>query len=153
MQIPTVPGATIRGTTYHFDLPIPVMIRVLRGGRKVRRGTMATSDPKDATRQITADRALFDRQIEEAQRKTTQARLKKFLDPADAAIVEALGDSGSIPPTIADLRKQAVFLLAGRSADAYDDAQDFPEGIQRDLASWCHSLRLIPLSGAKTRGA
>jgi len=82
----------------------------------VKRGTTGTSDPREAARQVTALRAQFDREVKEAQRRADQARLKKLLDPADAALVDALGGPAQVVEAIEDMRRQMAFLIAALPA-------------------------------------
>lgn len=112
MATPTkVSGTKLRGTTYHLNIPIPAPIRHLYGGKAAFEKSTGSSDPKEAARQVMAQRTEFNTQVKDAQRKADQARLKKLLDPADAAAVEALGGAQNLPKTIADLRKWMAFRV------------------------------------------
>lgn len=118
MTLPPIPGATIRGTTYHFNVPIPAAIREAHGGVMVKRGTMGTSDPREAERQVTSMRAYFDREVKDAQRRADQARLKKLLDPSDAGLVDALGGPSQVVAGVEGLRYQMAYLTAALPASA-----------------------------------
>ena len=58
------PGyAKIRGNTYHGDIPVPKAIHHLYAAKDgpTMRGTMDTSNSREAERQIREQRAVFDR--------------------------------------------------------------------------------------------
>jgi integrase len=103
----------LRGSTYHLNIPIPPSIRAEYGGKVAFERSTGSSDPKEAERQVTDQRAEFNRQVREAQRRADQARLKSMLDPADAATIAALGGPGGLVKAIEGLRQQAAFLIAG----------------------------------------
>jgi integrase len=109
MQLPKVAYTKQRGKTYHLNIPIPAPIRPLYGGKATFEGTTKSSDPKEAERQVNAHRVTFDIQVKEAQRTADQARLRRLLDPADAAVVDTLGGAEKVSAMIDSLREQAAF--------------------------------------------
>jgi len=117
--LPKVPGTQQRGTTYHFNLPIPTTIRDLYDNKAAFRGTMKTSDPKEAEAKIRFQRTIFDQQLEDRAREEDRERLSKLLTNDQKAALDAVGGTGEIPSHIAELRKAAAFLTAGEGATEY----------------------------------
>lgn len=119
MNLPKVPGTQIRGTTYHYNLPIPTAIQsqytAFPAG--VMRGTLKTSDPKDAASKIGDQRTIFGRQVKEAQRLADRDRLLGTLGQEDRDLLAEIGGAEKLLGTIRDLRLQAAFTLAGTGAD------------------------------------
>jgi len=115
--------AKLRGTTYHFNIPIPPSIRNLHPTHPtgIFRGTMKTSDPDEADRQVRKQKAIFDEQEKQAARRKDRDRIASLLDPSDLNLIEEIGGIQNVVPTIIELRKQAAFTLAGRGADFPDD--------------------------------
>lgn len=116
MKLPKIEYTKQRGGRYHLNIPIPAEIRQLYNSKAAFERTTGTSDPAEAKRQVTDQRAIMERQRREAQTKADKARLKSLLDPADAEIVNALGGADQLPTLIAELRKTSAFLEAGRGA-------------------------------------
>ncbi|MDB5659104.1 MAG: hypothetical protein JWS10_1719 [Cypionkella sp.] len=119
MNLPKVPGTQIRGTTYHYNLPIPTAIQsqytAFPAG--VMRGTLKTSDPKDAASKIGDQRTIFGRQVKEAQRLAERDRILGTLGQEDRDLLAEIGGAEKLLGTIRDLRLQAAFTLAGSGAD------------------------------------
>lgn len=112
ITLPAISGAILRGKRYRFNLPIPKTIRVLYNNDNVFRGTMGTSDPAEANRQVTDQKAIFNRQIRNAQRDANQARVKILLKPSDRSTVTALGGAEIVPHAFDHLRGNVAFLEA-----------------------------------------
>ena len=123
----------LRGLTYHLNIPIPPSIRAKYSGKAAFECTTGTSDAKEAKRQARAQKAIFDSEVREATRRADQARLRKLLDPADAATVESLGGAENLPKAVEDLRKQMAFLIAGQGATGFLDDEDLPPDAMRDI--------------------
>ncbi len=96
-------------------------------------GTTKSSDPKEAERQVNAHRVTFDIQVKEAQRKADQARLKRLLDPADAAVVDTLGGPDKIAPMIEGLREQAAFAAGTENATDLPPDADVEPDVMQDI--------------------
>ncbi|MES2666093.1 MAG: site-specific integrase [Pseudomonadota bacterium] len=133
MTLPKVKYTKQRGGYYHLNIPIAAPIRREYGGKVAFERSTGSSDPKEAERQVTAQRAVFDIQLRAAQRKVDQARLKTLLDPADAATVETLGGPQNLPKAVDGLREQVAFLIAGYGAMGFPDDEDLPPDAMRDI--------------------
>jgi hypothetical protein len=133
MPLPKVKYTKQRGGYYHLNIPIPPAIRREYGGRVAFEQTTGSSDPKEAERRVTAQRAAFDIQVRGAQRRADQARLKSLLDPVDAAAVEALGGPSGLSPAIEGLRGQAALLMAGQGAADFPEDEDLPPDAMREI--------------------
>lgn len=116
MKLPTVEYTKQRSRRYHLNIPIHASIRHLYSDKAAFERSTGTSDPEEAKRQVTDQRAIMERQKQDAQAKADKARLKKLLDPDDAATVDALGGAEQLPALINQLRKTSAFLEAGRGA-------------------------------------
>lgn len=110
--LPKVPGTKVRGTTYHLNIPVPVALRAEYGGREVLEGTLRTSDPKDAERQVRARKAEFDSRLASKRFRADQARLLAALDPTDRALVEELGGPAGLMAEVRRLRDSVAFVTA-----------------------------------------
>jgi hypothetical protein len=133
MPLPKVPYTKQRGGKYHLNIPIPASIRPEYGGKVAYERTTGSSDPKEAERQVTAQRAHMDTQVKEAQRRANQARLKSLLDPADATAVETVGGPSGLSPTIESLRVQMAFLMAGQGATDFPEDEDLAPDAMREI--------------------
>lgn len=122
-----------RSGYYHLNIPIPAPIRHEYAGKVAFERSTGTTDPKEAERQVAAQRVTFDIQTRAAQRKADQARLKTLLDPADAATVESLGGAENLPKAVEDLRKQMAFLIAGHGTTGFADDENLPPDVMRDI--------------------
>ena len=119
MTLTTIAGTQIRGTTYHFNLPIPTLIKHLYPNHPtgIFRGTLKTSDAKDAERKVREQRAIFDRQVTETDRLQDRSRILETLGQEDRDLLAEIGGADKLLQTIRQLRQQAAFTLAGRGAD------------------------------------
>ncbi|SDY65253.1 site-specific integrase [Citreimonas salinaria] len=120
-SLPKVAGTQQRGTTYHFNVPIPVEIRPLYGDKAAFRGTMKTADPKVAEAKVRRQRTIFDQQVADKVRKEDLKRLQDLLTGDQRAALEAIGGAEELAPHIAELRKMAAFLTAGMGAEEAED--------------------------------
>lgn len=127
-KLPTVSGAQIRGTTYHFNLPIPTDIRHLYGGKAAYRGTMKTADPKEAERQVRKQRTLFDEQLSQKRRDEDRARLAELLTDDQRSQLEDIGGHQNLLTHIKELREIAAFGFVG--LDDHDDDRE-PNAMER----------------------
>jgi integrase len=120
MSFKTVPGTQIRGTTYHFNLPIPKAIQAdypsFPAG--IMRGTLRTSDPREAESRVREQRAIFDRQVKETHRLADRDRILGTLGQEDRDLLAEIGGPDRLLDTIRSLRREAAFTMAGRGADA-----------------------------------
>ena len=114
--LPKVSGTQQRGATYHFNLPIPKAIRDLYDGKAAFRGTMKTSDPKEAEKKIRDRRFTFDKQLEQRKRDEDMKRLADLLTEDQRAALDAIGGTGKITTHVDGLRKAAAFMTAGIGA-------------------------------------
>src|SRR6056297_1270664 len=123
--LPQVPGTQQRGATYHFNLSIPKALRDLYEGKAAYRGTMKTSDPKEAEKKVRRQRTIFDEQVEKRKRDADMKRLAELLTEDQRAALDAIGGAGQITAHVEGLRKAAAFLTAGIGAtDAPDEEID-----------------------------
>ncbi|MCL6286005.1 hypothetical protein M3P21_21040 [Ruegeria sp. 2012CJ41-6] len=132
-ELPTVPGTQQRGPTYHFNIPIPKAIRDLYDNKAAFRGTMKTSDPKEAKSKVELQRTVFDQQVKDRARAEDRERLSKLLTDDQKAALEAIGGVEEVPAHIAELRKIAAFLTAGEGATEHladDEEADLMSEIQ-----------------------
>ena len=129
-----VTGTKQRNGTYHFNIPIPAKIQHLYPAKtsgKVKSvfdGTMKTSDPKDAERQVRAQKTIMDRQVADAKRKADQDRIAATLDPTDARLLAELGGIEGLLQAIKEQRSIAAITMAGIGADHSDHNQVEVEG-------------------------
>lgn len=119
MNLPKVPGTQIRGTTYHFNLPIPTLIQVQHPAfpAGVMRGSLRTSDPKVAASRVGEQRAIFDRQVSETRRLADRDRILGSLGQDDRDLLAEIGGPGKLLDTLKGLRQQAALMLAGAGAE------------------------------------
>jgi integrase len=103
----------LRGVTYHLNIPIPPAIQAKYDGKVAFERSTGTTDANEAEKQVRVQKAIFDTEVREAARRADQARLRKLLDPADAAAVDSLGGVAGLVEAVEGLRKQAAFLMAG----------------------------------------
>ncbi|WP_375552972.1 site-specific integrase [Roseovarius mucosus] len=117
-------GTQQRGQTYHFNLPIPPVIRDLYDNKAAYRGTMKTSDPKEAEKKVRRQRTIFDEQVERRKRDADMKRLAELLTEDQRAALAAIGGAGQITAHVEGLRRAAAFLTAGIGAtDAAPDEE------------------------------
>lgn len=132
-MLPKIKYTKQRGGYYHLNIPIPASIRREYGGRLAYERTTGSSDPKEAERQVTAQRAAFGVREKAAQRRADQARLKALLDPAEVAAVESLGGPQHLSRAVGGLRTQMAFLIAGQGATEFANDEDLPPDVMRDI--------------------
>lgn len=119
----------LRGTTFHYNIPIPSEIRhhyPAKTPGKVKSvfdGTMKTSDPKEAERLVRAERVHMDRHVKAAKRQQEQDRIAATLDPADARLLAELGGVEGLLQAIKEQRAVAAFTLAGIGSEYPDPDQ------------------------------
>lgn len=120
MTLQKVPGTLVRGATYHFNLPIPATLKAAYPAHKggVMRGTLGTSDPKQAADRVQEQKAIFARQVQEARRLADRDRLLGTLGQEDRDLLAEIGGAEKLLDTIRGLRRQAAFLVAGAGAGA-----------------------------------
>lgn len=120
MTLQTVKHTKVRGTTYHYNIPIPSQIQYLYPSKTVGKvkkifdGTMKTSDPKEAERLIRAQKVVMDRQLQEVTRKADQDRIAKMFAPEDAKLLTEIGGVDGLLDTVKEYRIKAAFALAGQ---------------------------------------
>lgn len=149
---PQVPGAQQRGTTYHFNLPIPKVIRDLYDGRAAYRGTMKTADPKEAEKKVRRQRTIFDEQVEQRKRDADVKRLAELLTEDQRAALDAIGGAGRITGHVEGLRKAAAFLTAGSGVTPDEEIDAATEIGQRASAAADRAYRdsyISEIRGAK----
>ncbi|SHJ78222.1 Phage integrase family protein [Palleronia salina] len=119
MSLPKVPGTKVRGTTYHLNLPIPKTVQNLHPKHPtgIMRGTLKTSDPKEAAREVNERRAILERQVKEAKRLADRERLLGTLGQEDRDLLTEIGGPEKLLEELRSLRKQAAFAMAGSGAD------------------------------------
>lgn len=123
LSLPKVPGTQQRGATYHFNLPIPVVIRDLYDGRTAFRGTLKTSDPKIAEAKVRRQKTIFDDQVVAAQKKKDRDRLEALLSEDQRATLAEAGGVEELAAHVKELRKVAAFITAGMGAETGDPIQ------------------------------
>jgi len=123
VKLEAVSGALVRGTTYHFNIPIPAGIQHLYGGKAAFRGTMKTSDPKAAAGKVTTQRAIFIEQAAQVQREAEMARLAELLTEGQRSKLNAIGGADALPKHVADLRKAVALLTAGLGSEINPDEE------------------------------
>lgn len=119
MGLPKVAGTQVRGTTYHFNLPIPKPIQAEYPAfpAGIMRGTLRSADPKEAERLVREQRAIFDRQVKESRRLADRDRILGTLRQEDRDLLAEIGGPDKLLGTIRSLRLQAAFTLAGAGGE------------------------------------
>ncbi|WP_295074642.1 site-specific integrase [Tabrizicola sp.] len=119
MAFPKVAGTQVRGSTYHFNLPIPKAIQASYPAfpAGIMRGTLRTSDPKEAEKQVREQRVIFDRKVKEAHRLADRDRILGTLGQEDRDLLAEIGGPERLLDTIRSYRMQAAFTLAGAGAE------------------------------------
>jgi hypothetical protein len=115
VALPKVPGTKIRGTTYHLNLAVPVELQAKYGGEQILRRTLRTGDPREAERQVRAQRAEFDAAILKRRMRAERDRLIAALDPDDRALLAELGGPEGLLSELKNLRSQVAFELASQT--------------------------------------
>ncbi len=91
MDLPKVEGTQVRGKIYHLNLRIKPEIQDLYGGKSHLRGSLRTSDPKVARREVRRFRAEL---LEKEQERARQAEVEDLvaqLSPEQRAAYDAAG--------------------------------------------------------------
>ena len=91
MDLPKVEGTQIRGRIYHLNLRIKPEIQDLYGGKSHLRGSLRTSDPKVARREVRRRKAEL---LEKEQERARQAEVEDLvaqLTPEQRAAYDAAG--------------------------------------------------------------
>ena len=91
MDLPKVEGTQIRGTVYHLNLRIKPEIQDLYGGKSHLRGSLRTSDPEVARREVDRHRAELHQKEQERARQAEVEDLVSQLSPEKRAAYDAAG--------------------------------------------------------------
>ena len=91
MDLPKVEGTQIRGKVYHLNLRIKPEIQDLYAGKSHLRGSLRTSDPEVARREVERRRAELHEKEQEHARKVEVDDLVSQLSPEQRAAYDAAG--------------------------------------------------------------
>lgn len=91
MDLPKVEGTQVRGRIYHLNLRIKPEIQDLYGGKSHLRGSLRTSDPKAARREVRRRKAELQEREQERARQAEVEDLVAQLSPEQRAAYDAAG--------------------------------------------------------------
>ena len=91
MDLPKVEGTQIRGKVYHLNLRIKPEIQDLYGGKSHLRGSLRTSDPKVATREVRKHKADLLAKEQERARQAEVEDIVSQLSPEQRKAYDAAG--------------------------------------------------------------
>lgn len=91
MDLPKVEGTQVRGKVYHLNLRIKPEIQDLYGGKTHLRGSLRTSDPEVARREVQRRRAELHEKEQERARQHEVEDLVSQLTPEQRAAYDAAG--------------------------------------------------------------
>ncbi|MBL9059843.1 MAG: hypothetical protein JNK88_07455, partial [Mangrovicoccus sp.] len=97
-----VRGTRLIGTTYHLNLRVPARLCAAYGLPAIQRGTLRTSDPKEAARQVRAAQVELDKLAAKLDSLPSRFANLKELAPAerDRTLAEINANLAALPPPV-----------------------------------------------------
>ena len=124
MALRNVKYTKVRGSKYHFNIPIPVSIQHLYPAgtpgkvKSIFDGTTRTADPEEAEKLVRTQKVVMDRQQDEVRRKNEQDKIAKTLAPEDARLLSEYGGVDGVLQAIRDNRIAVAFSIGDVDHDA-----------------------------------
>lgn len=145
MALPKVEGTKVRGGTYHLNLRIPADAAPLYPGKTHLRGTLKTSDPREAVRKVTLAQAEL---IEAAGRARQRDTLSEAVNSLPAEQRELYDAAGGLEGLLRQYRatdNARAFLTAGGGITESELLGQDPSPGERLIAQSVHKAELSAL--------
>jgi len=131
MDLPKVEGTQIRGRIYHLNLRIKPEIQDLYGGKTHLRGSLRTSDPEVARREVQRRREELHEKEQERLRQHEVEDLVSQLSPEQRAAYDAAGGLEGLLEGLE--RKRSGGPMGEGDVGGRDDAPGAPQALQGAL--------------------